>query len=144
LPFSWEWRVKMWPYTGAQINIHPLFGWGLDASRSFTSDHFELHGYSLKYLAQHPHNVGLQVWLETGLIGALLLATSMALLGIRLSATPGLSRMQAAAISASAGVILVFFSVTYGAWQEWLWASIAWVAALCVLVGTPRHARELP
>ncbi len=144
LPFSWEWRVKMWPYTGEQINIHPLFGWGLDASRSFTSDHFELHGYSLKYLAQHPHNVGLQVWLETGLIGALLLATSMALFGIRLSATPGLSRMQAAAISASAGVVLVFFSVTYGAWQEWLWASIAWVAALCVLVGTSRHARELP
>jgi O-antigen ligase len=139
LPFSWEWRVKMWPFTGQQINLHPLFGWGLEASRTFTEDHFELRGFTLSYLVQHPHNVGLQVWLETGLIGALLLSTAIALFGIRLSAIPGLTRLQGAAISSSAIVILVFFSFTYGAWQEWLWACIAWVCALCVLVGTPRH-----
>jgi O-antigen ligase len=144
LPLSWEWRVKMWPYTGQQINLHPLFGWGLEASRTFTEDHFKLSGFTLNYLVQHPHNVGLQVWLETGLIGALLLSTAIALFGIRLSAIPGLTRLQGAAISSSAVIILVFFSFTYGAWQEWLWASIAWVCALCVLVGTPRQNEGHP
>ncbi len=136
LPFSWEWRVKMWPYTGALINEHPLIGWGLGASRSFTADQFELRGFSLSYLVQHPHNVGLQVWLETGLVGALLLSASLAIFGIRLSGMRGLSSMQGAAIAGSAAVILVFFSFTYGAWQEWLWASVAWVSALCVLTGS--------
>ena len=144
LPFSWEWRVKMWPYTGQQINLHPLFGWGLEASRTFTEDHFKLRGFTLSYLVQHPHNVGLQVWLETGLIGALLLSTAIALFGIRLSSMPGLARLQGAAISSSGAIILIFFSFTYGAWQEWLWACIAWVAALCVLVGTPRHNEGHP
>ncbi len=144
LPFSWEWRVKMWPYVGEQINIHPLVGWGLDASRTFSHDHFELRGFSLPYLLQHPHNVGLHVWLETGLIGALLLSISTALFGIRLSALPDLTPMQGAAISATAGVVLVFFSLTYGAWQEWLWGSIAWVAALCVLTGEDRNVVRSP
>ncbi len=141
LPFSWEWRVKMWPYTGEQINIHPLVGWGLDASRSFAADQFELHGFSLGYLIQHPHNVGLQIWLETGLIGALLLSISIALFGIRISGMQILSRMQGAAIAGSAIVFLVFFSFTYGAWQEWLWASVAWVSAMCVLTGDHNKPR---
>jgi O-antigen ligase len=144
LPFSWAWRVKMWPYTGEQINLHPLIGWGLDASRTFTDDHFEMRGFSLRYLVQHPHNLGLQVWLETGLVGAFLLSIATALFGIRLSIIRHLSPMQAGAICGSAAVYLVFFMVTYGAWQEWLWASIAWVSALCALAGPPSSKGQTP
>ena len=135
LPFSWAWRVKMWPYAGEQIGLHPLFGWGLDASRTFTHDVFHMHGYKLTYIAIHPHDFGLQVWLETGLIGALILAVAILLFGLRLAGMRGLTRLQGAAMASSAAAFLVFFSITYGAWQEWLWASVAWVAALCVLVG---------
>ncbi len=134
LPLSWEWRVKMWPYTGSLINVHPLMGWGLDASRTFSGDHFELRGFSLPYLVNHPHNLGLQVWLETGLIGALILSIALALFGLRIGSARYLSAVQGAAISATAGVYLVFFSITYGAWQDWSWASIAWVAGLLVLI----------
>ncbi len=141
LPFSWAWRVKMWPYTGAQIGMHPLIGWGLDASRTFTHDFFKMHGYTLNYLSIHPHDFGLQVWLETGLVGVLILAAAILLFGMRLAGMRGLTPLQGAAIASSAAAFLVFFSITYGAWQEWLWASIAWVAALCILAGRePRNA----
>lgn len=142
LPFSWEWRVKMWAFTGEQIGLHPLFGWGLEASRSFTDYRFTLHGFTLEYLSSHPHNLGLQVWLETGMVGALLLSAAIALFGIRLSTTVNfsLNPLYGAAITGSCAVVLVFLSITYGAWQEWLWANIAWVAALCVL--SARHIKS--
>ena len=135
LPFSWAWRLEMWHYTGEQIARHPLFGWGLGASRSFAGDHLQMHGYTISYLLQHPHDLGLQVWLETGLVGVLLLALAIALFGMRLAGARTLSHAQGAAIAASAMVFFVFFSITYGAWQEWLWASVGWVAALCILTG---------
>jgi len=142
LPFSWAWRVKMWPYTGAQIGMHPFIGWGLDASRTFTHDVFKMHGYTLNYLSYHPHDFGLQVWLETGLVGALILGMAILLFGLRLAGISSLTHPQGAAIAGSAAVYLVFFSVTYGAWQEWLWASVAWVAALCILAGPEPRDRS--
>lgn len=138
LPFSWEWRLKMWIFTGEQINAHPFLGWGLEAARSFTNDVFELRGFTLKYLSAHPHNFGLHVWLETGLVGALLLAIAIGLFGLRLAGIRNITALQGAAISASAAVFLVFCSISFGAWQEWLWASMAWIAALCTLLRPTR------
>ncbi len=133
--FSWGWRLKMWPYVVTQIDQHALVGWGLDASRTFTADKFQMHGFSLSYLAMHPHNIGLHIWLETGLVGVMLSVTTLLLLGISIASQPQLSPWQGAAIAGSMAAFFVFATLTYGAWQEWLWACVAWVAALCVLAG---------
>jgi O-antigen ligase len=134
LPFSWAIRIENWQYAVDRIADKPLFGWGLDASRSFT-DTYQMHGYDLPYISMHPHNVGLQLWLETGFVGALLFSGSVLALAVRVSSARNLSRAQGAAIAAASGAILVFCTLSYGAWQEWFWGCVVWVAALSVLIG---------
>jgi len=65
-------------------------------------------------------------------------------LAVRVANSWNLTRSQGAAIAASAGVILIFGMVTYGAWQEWFWACTAWVAAMCFLVGPEPEKRVGP
>jgi len=136
LPLSWEQRVDIWQFASERIAERPMIGWGLDASRSFDSTYI-LHKLEFARIPLHPHNVGLQLWLETGLIGAILFSTATIALAIRVSSSWNLSRLQGATISASSSAILVFSTLTYGAWQEWFWASAAWVAAMCFLLGPP-------
>ncbi|PHR60069.1 MAG: hypothetical protein COA47_08465 [Robiginitomaculum sp.] len=134
LPLSWAIRVENWEFAIERIIDKPLFGWGLDASRSFTEP-YQIRGNVLPNISVHPHNVGLQLWLETGLIGALLFAASALALAMRVSSAWNLSRSQGAAIAACVGAYLTFCTLTYGAWQEWFWGCAAWIGALCILVG---------
>ncbi|MEI9892023.1 MAG: hypothetical protein WDN45_17520 [Caulobacteraceae bacterium] len=39
LPPSWAERVDVWAFTSARMAEKPLFGWGLDASRTFKGTH---------------------------------------------------------------------------------------------------------
>lgn len=139
--FSWELRLRMWEFAIERINEKSLFGWGLDASRTF-NDTIEVRGYQMPIISLHPHNFGLQIWLETGLIGVFLFSAAAMSLAVRVSTSWSLSRLQGAAIAACSGAILVFANVTFGAWQEWFWACAAWVAAMCFLIG-PEH-QEYP
>jgi len=134
LPFSWDIRLENWQFAAERIAEKPFFGWGLDASRTFT-DTYEMRGFQLPYISMHPHNVGLQLWLETGLVGVLLFCASLLAFAMRVSSSWHLSRAQGAAIAACSSAILTFSLLTFGAWQEWFWACISWVAALCILIG---------
>ncbi len=120
LPESWAQRVSYWSYAVERIAERPLAGWGLDASRAF-SPHIQLH----------PHNGALQVWLELGLPGAVLLALVWAQTFRRLAREDrGLS---AAASAGSAAVYLFFGLVSFGVWQEWWLALGALVAVIAAL-----------
>ncbi len=142
LPFSWAIRVENWQFALERIAERPLFGWGLDASRTFQHT-YQMHGYDLPNISMHPHNVGLQLWLETGFIGALLFSITILILAIRVSTSWNLSRSQGAAIAASSAAFFVFCLFSYGAWQEWFWGCFAWISALCVLIGPePEKATE--
>lgn len=134
LPVTWQMRLSIWQFALDRISEKPLFGWGLDASRSFTKQ-IQIDGLPLSNISLHPHNVGLHVWLETGLVGVLLFSGVILLLAIRVSTAPNLTRAQGAAISACYVAFLVFASMTYGAWQEWFWGLFGWLAALCTLIG---------
>ena len=145
LPDSWAMRVDMWHFAIARIEEKSLFGWGLDASRSFT-DTYSFKSLDLPNISLHPHNFGLQLWLETGLIGVSLFSTATLMLAIRVSSSWNLGRLQGAAIAGSSGAFLVFMFLSFGAWQEWFWACAAWVAAMCFLVGPApdKLTKELP
>lgn len=115
LPKSDSMRMDYWSHAIDWIWMRPLRGWGLDASRSF--------GPGIKL---HPHNQPLQVWMELGVIGAILAA---AFWGV---AFAGLSRprrdLTAAAAAASAAVYILF-GVNFGVWQEW-WLGLGAMVAL--------------
>ncbi|MGB6316987.1 MAG: O-antigen ligase family protein, partial [Litorimonas sp.] len=78
LPMSWDHRIRMWDYSLARILEAPLFGKGLDSSRTLQDDFTTRIGVDMPFVSLHPHNVGIQTWLETGLVGALLLSLALA------------------------------------------------------------------
>lgn len=136
LPFSWEHRVEMWKYTSSKIFEAPLFGHGFDASRQF-SDTFDTRGFSdLSLISLHPHNAGLHIWLETGLIGALLAVIFIGFIGRRAIFMSQSSKLMAASCASFMFMATLIASVSYGVWQDWWWAVLFCVAACLYLVKT--------
>jgi O-antigen ligase len=62
VPESSRQRLDIWSFAAERISERQWFGWGLEASRTMPA------------VPLHPHNAALQVWLELGLIGAILFA----------------------------------------------------------------------
>jgi hypothetical protein len=125
MPFPWAARMDYWSFAVDRIGEHSLRGWGLDASRAFGPG-----------IALHPHDGALQVWLELGVVGALLAAAFWWL------ALSGLSRSKpdlgAVGVACSASVYLLFGALSFGIWQGWwlgLGALVATAAALIVEPG---------
>ena len=139
LPNSALHRIVIWQVTAKHIAERPVLGSGFDTSRSFYSSadgklQYFAPGKSGKVwkntfepIPLHPHNGVLQIWLEMGFIGALLLVG--VLIGV-LQAISGLeNRINRAACLGAMSSALVIGLVSFGAWQIW------WLSAL-FLVGT--------
>jgi O-antigen ligase len=140
MPDSWALRIEAWSYASKRIFERPIEGWGFDASRAMTET-IPFNGEDVQVLPLHPHNAGLHLWLETGAVGAIL-AAALALLVVRAALrAPGLTRVQAAAGAAAFGAYVMMAQMSYGVWQEWWTAAIAWAAASAALVG-PFRASE--
>lgn len=121
LPASWGMRLRIWDYAAARIAEKPWFGWGLDASRSFR-DPQHLNGVTFASIPLHPHSFSLQVWLETGAVGALLYAGAFAATGLAGARWCAGARLPAAAATASFASLGLLWNLSYGAWQEWYMA----------------------
>lgn len=123
-------RLGYWSHALDWIRAQPFRGWGLDASRSFSPG-----------IRLHPHNQPLQVWMELGVVGAVLAAAfwGVALAGL---ARPK-ARLTVGAAAASASVFLLF-GVNFGLWQEWWLGLGALVAMLTVLNFNVRQISPAP
>ena len=140
LPFSWEHRIVTWDYIGERIKEHPILGHGFDASRTFDAT-FDARGFTdLAVVSLHPHNAGLQIWVETGVIGAVLACTAIILIGKEAHKYAAGGRARAIAAAGTMTPILVFASVSYGVWQEWWWATFFLSAGILALI--PRTKQE--
>lgn len=132
LPLSWHMRLEIWRYALEQIAAAPVTGHGLDATRVL-GEETELRGTRFNTLPLHAHNAGLQIWLETGFIGAMLFSGALAALGrecMRASIRPG-----AAAAAAFAGAaFLITVLVGSGVWQEWLHGCLAIGLAAALMI----------
>jgi O-antigen ligase len=124
LPESWDIRLEIWQFTGERLAEKPWLGWGLDAGRVIDGE-AEIRGTIQNLLPLHPHNAPLQVWLETGAFGAILVSLAIVLMGGRIAGAPRLSRLQAAAIAWIAVSYFSFIFFSYGVWQEWHMAALA-------------------
>lgn len=119
LPTTDSLRMEYWSHAIDRIGLHPVRGWGLDASRMFGPG-----------IILHPHNIPLQIWLELGGVGAVAVATFWGTLLSRLSrSTPSLGATAAAA----SAVVYVLYGVNFGVWQEWFLALGALVIMLAVM-----------
>lgn len=123
LAHSWAMRVEIWRYASARILEQPWIGHGLDASRAF-ADTIEVNGETLRALPLHPHSISLQIWLETGVIGAALACAAILFGGWRLAQACAGAPAKAAAAAGAIAALGFIANVSFGAWQEW------WIAAL--------------
>lgn len=127
VPESWAQRIGIWRYVCAEILERPWLGYGLDASRAVT-DQVVVRGVELRAVLGHPHSASLQIWFETGIVGALLAAAAIMLGGLALSRTFADNRPAAAATAASFAALGVIANVSFSIWQEW-WLATIFVAA---------------
>jgi O-antigen ligase len=117
---SWSVRLGVWRFAADRVAEHPFRGWGMDASRAF-GDAIPLH----------PHDGALQVWLELGLPGALVVTALW--LGVlrRVASRP--DRLQQAAGAAAMTAYLTIGAVSFGLWQPW-WLGVGVLTALGAIV----------
>jgi O-antigen ligase len=124
-------RLAIWKRALDVVDKDPIFGSGLGVLRTITetvpAGAFE--GQLL--IPNHPHSMTLQIWAETGGIGASLFALAIVLVAFRMPEPRrlGVSGFLAAALAAqfmSVGIL------SFDLWNNWLWACGGIVAALIV------------
>ncbi|MEO1189137.1 MAG: O-antigen ligase family protein [Pseudomonadota bacterium] len=155
LPRSFFSRTYSWELVSAKIGEARLIGHGPEASHLW-QDTFSDHPAWLadatarfgdsyawevyRVVPIHPHNMPLQVWAETGMIGAVFAALFLFFLGWRLKAPadwPPVSKYAAAGL---VGACIAVCSFAYSMWNEAFWASI--VIASAVILLQARQAGE--
>jgi O-antigen ligase len=145
--FSAGHRLLIWSFVGDRIAEHALAGWGLDSSRAIPGGKDPIEA-GATWLPLHPHNAPLQLWLELGVPGAVLLALLAGNAWLALGAVEW-PRMFAAGVGGSLATSFVASFATYGIWQEW-WQGTLWFSLFLVLVmarvagggGEQRHVGE--
>ena len=123
LPLSWEHRIRMWAYCWPVIADNPILGSGFDAVRTFDEQWIARDGRAITIVSLHPHNAGVHIWTEAGLIGCIL-ATSLIVSSWKPLAQLCQSKDIAILISGILVAIILISSLTYGAWQFWWWGSV--------------------
>lgn len=117
-------RIDIWQSFGEVVRARPIAGAGFGTSASMdrhpvaaevAPEHRLLLGVG------HPHDMPLQAWVETGVIGAGILLVAGLLLLARLRRLPAREMAPRLALFAAAFAISV---VGHGAWQGW------WIAVL--------------
>ncbi|MGB6229268.1 MAG: O-antigen ligase family protein, partial [Litorimonas sp.] len=140
LPMSWDHRLRMWDYGWTMIRERPWQGFGLDVSRGIEATFMTRIGVEWPIVSLHPHNVGMQTWMEAGGVGAALLSLAL------LSLFPLLRRLaandpwRATALSGLFAGVAIGGMATVGAWQYWWWGLIALAAAWTLLIPVTRRA----
>jgi O-antigen ligase len=129
LPESWAQRAGIWNYVCARILEQPWIGHGLDASRAVT-DRIEVRGVDMRGVSLHPHSASLQIWFETGAVGAVLAASALLAGGWAAARAFENNRPAAAAAAATLASLGVIANLSFGAWQEWWDATLIVAAAL--------------
>ncbi len=142
LPDSFRSRLWSWETVISRMTEAPFAGHGLNATRTW-KETFATRPDWLAHLPEfwkdypivpgHPHNMALQIWAETGMVGAVLAALSLVALGFHLPRPEALPREIRFAAAGLAGAAITIFSFSYSAWNEGFWASLALASAAIIL-----------
>lgn len=133
LPMSWTHRLYMWEFLPTQILEHPFIGQGFDSARTFNEQLVLPNGETVSLVSMHTHNAGLQIWLETGLIGALLAIFCVCQFFKPLSEFVTEKSMRGFGMSGFLISFIVTASLSFGVWQFWWWGSLVFGLAIIQL-----------
>lgn len=121
-------RLEIWDYMTARVFERPFHGWGFWSANAVPITPRELSSYRWVSLQGiYPHDQWLQLWVETGLFGAVLGLAFVVLVLQRVRRLPqDLRPFAYAAFAAAAAVSLADFDVATDSW----WAALAICAFL--------------
>lgn len=125
-------RMEIWDYVSRYALQNPLYGFGIEATRSIHD--FDAHEiYQAGKGILHPHNFALQLWIEFGVIGALAggAFTSYLLWSMRHHLTPQQCKIMLPTFIAALSVS----ATGYGMWQGWWLGMLFLATAFCILAG---------
>jgi O-antigen ligase len=125
-PQNWYDRAEMWQKSVMLIREKPLLGYGINAASTIDGNIDIAKNIVIQV---HPHNIILQLWLETGLVGMLLLAFAVYKFYQSLSSIH--DRVNMATTLASFSAFLVFANISFGIWRDW-WLCSIWLAVLVI------------
>ena len=128
VPPSWLQRVAIWQSAGARLGEGLPFGFGADFAREWKAiaPMIDIPGapVPMSIMPTHPHNVFVQIWLELGIPGALLMGgfvfVSVGMLERNIK-TP----IVAAGLMGAFGAVFVSLMLESSIWQVWRLAAIA-------------------
>ncbi len=130
---NWGYRIVIWQHVGGLLQNNIFFGYGFDSARAVgaSADLFpESEGLST-FL--HPHNGMLQIWLELGLVGVILLVGTISVI-LRRIVNAAVSRTALAAIAGTISFTATIWLLSYGVWQGWWMAVIGLMACSVSLI----------
>jgi O-antigen ligase len=130
VPGSGLHRAYIYDFVLERIWQRPLLGWGLESSSLLPGADHVVPALQRRLLPSHPHNAVLEVWVETGAVGAGLIA---ALLWLCLRSIEGrfTGRPERAAALAAFTAFFAISMLSFSLWATW-WLSTAVVAAFLV------------
>lgn len=124
-------RINIWQSFGEVVKRRPVGGAGFGTSPVMGQEPVaqEVPAERRLLLAVwHPHNGYLQIWSETGLVGAMLALAALVLTALGIGRMSPIRAATGAAVTASAGAIML---VGHGLWQGW-WSAVLGIAAVLV------------
>lgn len=136
---SHESRIDIWESFGEAAMRRPLAGFGFNAAATLQDNPVAQQISAPRRVmlgVGHPHSAPLQAWVDTGAVGAALLALAGSLLLVRIRRLPRPRAVAPAAFVAGTFAIVV---VAHGAWQGW-WIAVLAVATL-LFAAAPDGAR---
>lgn len=128
---SFQYRQLIWQRVLDVIWDEPVFGAGLGALRASRDVIPEGLFEGQLFVPNHPHNMLLQLWAETGLVGAGLVSLTLLLAAWRLPRPDSLGP-AAARIAAIVGGLCASW-VSFDLWNEAWWAVFCLLATLTVV-----------
>lgn len=129
---SIAYRLHIWHFTANTFLEKPLGGWGLGASRHLGDGqnvYDSVRGEIGEAIPLHPHNSVLQIFLELGVIGALLVLALIGRIILRLGRADWSPPDRVFAFGMFV-TILLFYAVSFSAWSSWWNAFVCYAVAL--------------
>ncbi len=138
---SIQYRQLIWHSVIEIIWQNPIFGSGVGVLRTHLETIPEGVFVGQLHIPNHAHNMLLQLWVETGAVGATLISLAVVLASFRLPSPEHLGNATPRIAALIAGVMATW--VSFDLWNEWRWAVSA---LLCVLtiVNVPPRAADVP
>ncbi len=109
-------RMEVWDYVARYALNSPIYGWGIEATRNIDNFDSTKKFYQITKVT-HPHNFALQLWIELGVIGAIL-GSAFTYLFTKIILRLDIDKLKF--LIASFVNILVINLFGYGMWQGWL------------------------